>query len=169
MVLDHPAAHGVAEYEIAQVVVEFAGLRSIAERICSRSSAVNATICEPRVRVTVSLFASGVGNRHRLLARRSVIGRPLRRGAAQRVVERVDDRLSAGHERVKLGFLFGPRADPDRMPGVEPVERPRVKPDPTRPSSSSWAAERPATFPDRIPLLFPLLDELALRSGPEPP
>ena len=55
------------------------------------------------------------------------------------------------------------------MPGVEPVERPRAKPDPTRPSSSSWAAERPATFPDRIPLLFPLLDELALRSGPEPP
>ena len=75
------------------------------------------------------------------------------RGSAREVVVFLDDRLSAG-ERLDLGLLHGPRPDPDRRTLVEPVERPRAKPDLDPAVIVEVAAERPATLPLLVRLLL---------------
>jgi len=75
--------------------------------------------------------------------------------SARRVVVRVDDRLGAG-ERIELGLLFGPRADPDRRPRVEPVTRPWAQPHLDPAVLVELAVERPPTLAVLVGLLLQL-------------
>ena len=82
--------------------------------------------------------------------------------SARRVVVRVDDRLGAG-ERIELGLLFGPRADPDRRPRVEPVTRPWAELHLDPAVLFELAVERPPTLAVLVGLLLQLHDEPAFR------
>jgi hypothetical protein len=82
--------------------------------------------------------------------------------SARRVVVRVDDRLGAG-ERIELGLLFGPRADPDRRPRVEPVTRPWAQLHLDAAVLFELAVERPPTLAVLVGLLLQLHDEPAFR------